>query len=1466
VNAAAGAPAAPTASVTVQPTCAAPTGTIVITAPTGTGLSYSIDGVTYTNTTGTFTGLAPNNYNVTVRDAGGCTSAATVVTVNAAAGAPTAPTASVTVQPTCAANTGTIVITAPTGVGLTYSIDGVTYTNTTGTFTGLAAGTYNVTVRDAGGCTSAATVVTVNPPAGAPAAPTASVTVQPTCTTPTGTIVITAPTGVGLSYSIDGVTYTNTTGTFTGLAPNNYNVTVRDAGGCTSAATTLVVNGVPTAPAAPTASVTVQPTCATPTGTIVVTAPTGVGLTYSIDGVTYTNTTGTFTGLVPGTYNVTVRNAGGCTSAATSLLVNAAAGAPAAPTASVTIQPTCAAPTGTIVITAPTGAGLSYSIDGVTYTNTTGTFTGLVPNTYNVTVRDAGGCTSAATSLVVNAAAGAPAAPTASVTVQPTCITPTGTIVITAPTGVGLTYSIDGVTYTNTTGTFTGLAPNNYNVTVRDAGGCTSAATSLVVNAAAGAPAAPTASVTVQPTCATPTGTIVITAPTGVGLTYSIDGVTYTNTTGTFTGLAAGTYNLTVRDAGGCTSAATSLVVNAAAGAPAAPTASVTVQPTCALPTGTIVITAPLGAGLSYSIDGVTYTNTTGTFTGLAAGTYNVTVRDAGGCTSAATSLVVNAAAGAPAAPTASVTVQPTCATPTGSIVITAPTGAGLSYSIDGVTYTNTTGTFTGLAAGTYNLTVRDAGGCTSAATSLVVNAATGAPAAPAASVTVQPTCALPTATIVITAPTGAGLSYSIDGVTYTNTTGTFTGLAANTYNVTVRDAGGCTSAATVITVNAPAGVPAAPTASVTVQPTCATPTGTIVITAPLGVGLTYSIDGVTYTNTTGTFTGLLPGTYNVTVRDAGGCTSAATSLVVNVPAGAPAAPTASVTVQPTCAVPTGTIVITAPLGVGLTYSIDGVTYTNTTGTFTGLVAGTYNITVRDAGGCTSAATSLVVNAAAGAPAAPTASVTVQPTCAAPAGTIVITAPLGAGLSYSIDGVTYTNTTGTFTGLAAGTYNITVRDAGGCTSAATSLVVNAAAGAPALQITNPPAACIGTTVDLTNSGITAGSSSGLTFSYWINASATISLANPNAVATAGTYYIKAASAGGCFNIQPVTVTIISSPSLVITNPAPVCPPAAIDLTAASVTAGSSPGMAYSYWQDATGTVALTNPAAVTIAGTYYVKASAAGGCFTIKPVIADFNQPPTAAFKSDATICPGSKITLTITLTGKSPWTLTYSDGSNTYIVNTPTNSYDLIVNPASTTTYTIKSVADAACSNNTISSLATVTVTPPVEGMRYPTVSAVAFVPTKLSARGLGSNYSYVWSPGTGLDLPTIQEPEFKYGDSVQYIITLTSDLGCITHDSLFVKIILKPDIWVPKAWSPNNDGANDKLYPLTYHIITLKYFRIFDRWGQLMFETNVPGEGWDGMYHGQKQVMDIYTWTAEAVGDDGSSVKKSGNSILLR
>ena len=121
---------------------------------------------------------------------------------------------------------------------------------------------------------------------------------------------------------------------------------------------------------------------------------------------------------------------------------------------------------------------------------------------------------------------------------------------------------------------------------------------------------------------------------------------------------------------------------------------------TCANPTGTITVTAPLGAGLSYSIDGSDYTNTTGAFTGVAPGTYNVTVQNAAGCISAATPVNHQRSTDSTSSTNSETTDPATCANPTGTITVTAPLGAGLSYSIDGSDYTNTTGAFTGVAPG----------------------------------------------------------------------------------------------------------------------------------------------------------------------------------------------------------------------------------------------------------------------------------------------------------------------------------------------------------------------------------------------------------------------------------------------------------------------------------------------------------------------------------------------------------------------------------------------------------------------------------------------------------------------------------------------------------------------------------------------------------------------------------------------
>jgi gliding motility-associated-like protein len=160
------------------------------------------------------------------------------------------------------------------------------------------------------------------------------------------------------------------------------------------------------------------------------------------------------------------------------------------------------------------------------------------------------------------------------------------------------------------------------------------------------------------------------------------------------------------------------------------------------------------------------------------------------------------------------------------------------------------------------------------------VSATIGSIGAPAASATQQPSCAIATGTITIN-PLDPTLTYSVDGTNFAAGP-TFSGLAANTYNVIAKNGGGCTSGATPVTINAGPAIPAVPTAS-PVQPTCAVSTGSIAIT-PV-VGITYSIDGTNYfASTDSTFIGLNPGTYHLKAKNGNGCTSTVDVTIADVP------------------------------------------------------------------------------------------------------------------------------------------------------------------------------------------------------------------------------------------------------------------------------------------------------------------------------------------------------------------------------------------------------------------------------------------------------------------------------------------------------------------------------------------------------------------------------------------------------
>jgi gliding motility-associated-like protein len=684
----------------------------------------------------------------------------------------------------------------------------------------------------------------------------------------------------------------------------------------TSAVCSIISNAaqlyVTVAPAAPTFIIT-QPNCNTPTGTVTITNP-AAGVTYSING---TNGT-TFLGLTPNTYTITAENAGGCTSTA-SATINTVPASPLAPTFTIA-QPTCTIPTGTVTITNPV-AGVTYSING---TNGT-TFSGLTPNTYTVTAQNAGGCTSTA-SATINAVPAAPAAATFTVT-QPTCTTSTGTVTITNPVA-GVTYSINGTNGIS----FPGLTPNTYTITAENVGGCTSTA-SATINAVPASPPAPTFTI-IQPTCTTLTGTVTITNPVA-GLTYSINGTNGTN----FSGLTPNTYNITAQNAGGCTSIA-SATINTVPAAPAAPTFTIT-HPTCNTPTGTVTITNPV-AGLTYSING---TNGT-TFSGLTPNTYTITAQNTGGCTSTA-SATVNAVPAAPTTPLL-VVIQPTCATPSGTITVSPAPGSGvLSYSLNGGPY-QASSSFTELPQGQYTITVQNGGGCTASSAQVTINAAPATAPDPGIIIGTDEICE--GNTTQLTSTVAGGLWSSSDpAIATVNGQGLVTGLTAGTVTISYITGTVCTAVSDyTLRVNA------MPNPQLANAWLCAdSQTGNYepkILSsglAPSAYTFMWTKGSTLLNDTTSFIIADEPGSYTVTATDRiTGCAASATSVV-----GASSIATAYAEVGIDFALNQSiTIHVTGGSG-SYEYSLNGGPY-QTQSVFYNISEGEYIVSVRDINGC----------------------------------------------------------------------------------------------------------------------------------------------------------------------------------------------------------------------------------------------------------------------------------------------------------------------------------------------------------------------------------------------------------------------------------------------------------------------------------------------------------------------------------
>lgn len=156
---------------------------------------------------------------------------------------------------------------------------------------------------------------------------------------------------------------------------------------------------------------------------------------------------------------------------------------------------------------------------------------------------------------------------------------------------------------------------------------------------------------------------------------------------------------------------------------------------------------------------------------------------------------------------------------------------------------------------------------------------------------------------------------------------------------------------------------------------------------------------------------------------------------------------------------------------------------------------------------------------------------------------------------------------------------------------------------------------------------------------------------------------------------------------------------------------------------------------------------------------------------------------------------------------------------------------------------------------------------PLQFNATG---GVSYSWSPATGLSSTTIGDPVGIYSadiDSIRYRVLVFNEIGCA--DSAYVKVIVfktNPYVFVPTGFTPNGDGLNDVVRPIAVGVKEIKYFRVYNRWGQMVFSTTTNGHGWDGRINGALQASNVYVWMVGAVDYTGKNITLKGTVTLIR
>ena len=210
----------------------------------------------------------------------------------------------------------------------------------------------------------------------------------------------------------------------------------------------------------------------------------------------------------------------------------------------------------------------------------------------------------------------------------------------------------------------------------------------------------------------------------------------------------------------------------------------------------------------------------------------------------------------------------------------------------------------------------------------------------------------------------------------------------------------------------------------------------------------------------------------------------------------------------------------------------------------------------------------------------------------------------------------------------------------------------------------------------------------------------------------------------------------------------------------------------------------------------------------------------------------------------------------------------DPIASPSVTTRY-IVTAWEGSCPPDTGSVLVIVHPKPTVDAGSDVTI--VAGASTMLNATGSNLE-SFLWSPAAALSCATCSNPYASPTITTLYKVIGISDKGCKASDSVTVHVLCNQNqLFIPNTFSPNNDGQNDVFYPRGEGLKTITSFRVYNRWGELVFEKrgillNDKASGWDGSFKGAALSPDVFVYVIEGQCEDGQPISWKGDVTLMR